>query len=374
MTQMTRSPPIAGCIQPRLRTSQRSHQQSVSVQYTGLHGHFTRLGSEFDRATGARRGMNHTCPLLPAPALVLFVLVGVPPPGLAQGRAPDLGQTSIEDLLNDHDHASGRKEQPPSRQPAAVFVSRRTTSGARASGRCGAAPAGAGVQVAADQLEQLGGVDRGFNNLFSTSCLVLIDGRSVYKRNFSGVFWDAEDLVLDDINRIESICGPGGDVWGANAVNGVINIVMKAAGDTQGVVVRVGGGTLDPYRRPCVTGDRSAVRRIASTRSGATRRYASDKRNGGRRQVEQSHDRRAPRVDAWPGPVDGGWSVRSGDGHPLWRFIEDRRPARHRWPTSLLVSQRQRRRPVDAPRRQRVRAAGAVGSRDSRRATSVTTT
>ena len=75
---------------------------------------------------------------------------------------------------------------------------------------------------------------RGFNDLFSNKLLVLIDGRSIYTRVFSGVFWDAEDLVLEDIDRIEVIRGPGGAVWGANAVNGVINIVTKTARDTRG--------------------------------------------------------------------------------------------------------------------------------------------
>jgi iron complex outermembrane receptor protein len=77
---------------------------------------------------------------------------------------------------------------------------------------------------------------RGFNNPFENKLLVLIDGRIVYSPLFSGVYWDAQDVVLDDIERIEVISGPGATMWGANAVNGVINIITKAAGLTQGVL------------------------------------------------------------------------------------------------------------------------------------------
>src|SRR5207248_6833183 len=75
--------------------------------------------------------------------------------------------------------------------------------------------------------------------------LVLIDGRSVYTPLFSGVYWDSQDLPLEDIERIEVIRGPGATVWGANAVNGVINITTKSAKDTQGLLITAGAGTED---------------------------------------------------------------------------------------------------------------------------------
>src|SRR6266566_1292907 len=84
---------------------------------------------------------------------------------------------------------------------------------------------------------------RGFNGTTANKLLVLIDGRSVYTPLFSGVFWDVQDTLLEDVDRIEVITGPGATLWGANAVNGVINILTKSARDTQGLLLYGGGGT-----------------------------------------------------------------------------------------------------------------------------------
>ena len=84
---------------------------------------------------------------------------------------------------------------------------------------------------------------RGFNTDSANKLLVLMDGRSVYTPLFSGVFWDVQDYLLEDIDRIEVISGPGGTLWGANAVNGVINITSKSAKDTQGTYWETSGGS-----------------------------------------------------------------------------------------------------------------------------------
>jgi len=100
---------------------------------------------------------------------------------------------------------------------------------------------------------------RGFNTDLANKLLVLMDGRTVYTPLFSGVFWDVQDYLMEDLDRIEVISGPGGTLWGANAVNGVINIVSKSSKDTQGSLH--GGG-----RRFLAAGfRRGALRRTLAT-------------------------------------------------------------------------------------------------------------
>src|SRR5918992_1449902 len=84
---------------------------------------------------------------------------------------------------------------------------------------------------------------RGFNSATANKLLVLIDGRSVYTPLFSGVFWDVQNVMLEDIDRIEVISGPGATLWGANAVNGVINVITKSARETQGALLSGGAGS-----------------------------------------------------------------------------------------------------------------------------------
>lgn len=86
---------------------------------------------------------------------------------------------------------------------------------------------------------------RGFNGSLANKTLVLIDGRAVYDTLFGGTFWTIQDVLLEDVDRIEVIRGPGSTLWGANAVNGVINVITKSAKDTQGLFVETGGGNYE---------------------------------------------------------------------------------------------------------------------------------
>ena len=102
-----------------------------------------------------------------------------------------------------------------------------------------------GVQVARVNANSWAISIRGFNGTLDNKLLVLIDGRTVYDPLFSGVYWDIQDTVLEDIDRIEVIRGPGAALWGANAVNGVINIITKKAQDTQGNLASATVGNQD---------------------------------------------------------------------------------------------------------------------------------
>src|ERR1700691_3732210 len=164
----------------------------------------------------------------------------------AQNAQPDLTALKIEDLMNVNVTSASKKEQKLSQVPAAIFVI--TTEDIRRSG----------ATNIPDLLRMVPGLDvaqinpstwaisaRGFNGEYSDKLLVLIDGRTVYTPSFSGVFWDAQDVPLDFIARIEVIRGPGASVWGTNAVNGVINITTKSARETQGGTLTANGGTLE---------------------------------------------------------------------------------------------------------------------------------
>ena len=100
-----------------------------------------------------------------------------------------------------------------------------------------------GMQVAQIAANKWAVTARGFNGYYANKLLVMVDGRSVYLPVFSGTYWDTLDLLLEDIERIEVIRGPGGTLWGANAVNGIINIITKHTNDTQQNLFSTGGGT-----------------------------------------------------------------------------------------------------------------------------------
>jgi iron complex outermembrane receptor protein len=157
---------------------------------------------------------------------------------------PDLASMSLEDLMNIHVTSVSKEDQKMSQVAAAVFV-----IGQKDIRRSGA------ISIP-DLLRMVPGLDvaqinantwaisaRGFNSQFANKLLVLVDGRAVYTPLLAGVSWDTVDVPVEDIERIEVIRGPGGTVWGNNAVNGVINIITKKAQDTKGALLTSGGGT-----------------------------------------------------------------------------------------------------------------------------------
>jgi len=139
-----------------------------------------------------------------------------------------------------------RKESTVGQTPAAVFVI--TNEMIRRSGVRTVPEAlrmAPGVQVARTDANKWAVSIRGFNGRFANKLLVQIDGRTVYQPLFGGVFWDVQNVLLEDVERIEVIRGPGGTIWSDNAVNGVINVVTRSAEDTVGTFVEAGGGKLE---------------------------------------------------------------------------------------------------------------------------------
>ncbi len=157
-----------------------------------------------------------------------------------------LKQLTLEQLGDLHVVTASKAPQQVLRTPAAVYVITQDDiqrSGAKSlPDILRLAP---GVEVAQIDSSTFSVGIRGFGSRLARSVLVLIDGRSVYTPLFAGVYWEMQDTLLQDIDRIEVIRGPGATLWGSNAVNGVINIITKDAHETQGTSVEVGGGSVD---------------------------------------------------------------------------------------------------------------------------------
>jgi len=178
-----------------------------------------------------------------AAAVFALVLLAIAAPDHAS-QAADLTELSMEQL-GDIEVTSVSK-QPEPRGGAAAAIAVITNDDIRRSGALNIPDAlrmAPGLHVARAGGDSWAVSSRGFANLNSGKLLVLMDGRSLYTPLFSGVFWDVQDTLLEDVDRIEVIRGPGAALWGANAMNGVINITTKTARDTQGVLLTGGGGT-----------------------------------------------------------------------------------------------------------------------------------
>lgn len=161
----------------------------------------------------------------------------------AQSGGRELADLSLEELSRiEVTSVSGRAE-PLSGAPASIYVI--TGEDIRRSAATSLAEAlrlAPNLQVARIDARNYAVTARGANGAFENKLLVLIDGRIVYTPLFSGVFWDAQDVMLEDVERIEVISGPGGTLWGSNAVNGVINVITRSARDTQGTLIAAGAG------------------------------------------------------------------------------------------------------------------------------------
>jgi len=165
----------------------------------------------------------------------MMAALAFPPVAIPQDISKELADASIETLMSMQVTSVSRRQEKIRNTSAAVYVI--TSDDIRRSG----------ITDIADLLRMVPGMNvaqsnsstwaisaRGFNAPYSTKLLVTVDGRSVYDPTFSGVFWNLQNLVLQDIDRIEVIRGPGATMWGSNAVNGVISITTKKASATQG--------------------------------------------------------------------------------------------------------------------------------------------
>lgn len=200
----------------------------------------------YTRAAKGHVGLAACC-LLSLPAAAIPSLAG------AAERAPEtaaldeggsrLAEMSLQELMDIEVTSVSHRPEKASAAAAAVFVI--TADDIRRSGMTSLpdilrlAP---GVNVAQAHNGQWAVSIRGFNDAYSSKLLVLVDGRPIYSAAYAGVLWFMQDMPLEDIERIEVIRGPGAAVWGANAVNGVINIITKPAEETQGALVSLTGG------------------------------------------------------------------------------------------------------------------------------------
>ena len=222
------------------------------------------------RQTADHRAHRRNAVALLAGCWLIWGIAAPPVQASQQAENPlpaDLTQLSLDELLNIEVTSVSKHAEPLEDSAAAVFVL--TGDEIRSSGARSIAEAlrlVPGLDVARSSAQTYAISARGFNATSADKLQVLLDGRSVYTPLFSGVFWDALDTYLGDIDRIEVIRGPGAALWGANAVNGVINIITKSARDTQGMSARASGGTVERG----FAGARAGL----ATDSGAMRIYA----------------------------------------------------------------------------------------------------
>ncbi|MDX8406633.1 MAG: TonB-dependent receptor, partial [Mariprofundus sp.] len=178
-------------------------------------------------------------------AIVALLLFGWTPAAMAADDNAYMDM-SLEDLLSVEVSSVSRKQELLRNAGAAIFVI--SAEDIRRSGATSIPETlrmVPGMNVARINANEWAVSSRGFNGRFANKLLVQIDGRSVYTPSFSGVYWDDQDTILEDIERIEVIRGPGATLWGSNAVNGIINIITKQSIDAQGGLLVAGGGSFE---------------------------------------------------------------------------------------------------------------------------------
>ncbi|HET8708128.1 MAG TPA: TonB-dependent receptor plug domain-containing protein [Pseudomonadales bacterium] len=179
--------------------------------------------------------------------LVGIILLGLSSASMAEEQTDsDFAKLELEDLMNIQVTSASKKDQRLAEAATAIYVldqNKLKRSGATTV--MDALRLVPGLNVARVGSHTWAISARGFNGRLANKLLVLIDGRTVYSPLFSGVNWQVQDLILDDIDRIEVIRGPGATIWGANAVNGVINIITKKADQTQGNLASALAGSFD---------------------------------------------------------------------------------------------------------------------------------
>jgi iron complex outermembrane receptor protein len=180
-------------------------------------------------------------------ARILVLLLGVAGPRAwgddQQGGPRELKNMTLEELSQIEVTTPSKQPAKAFATPAAIYVI--TGEDIRRSGATSIPEAlrlAPGVEVARIDGSKWSIGIRGFGSRNARSVLVLIDGRTVYTPLFDGTYWEVQDTMMEDIDRIEVIRGPGGTIWGPNAVNGVINIITKEAGSTKGTLITAGSG------------------------------------------------------------------------------------------------------------------------------------
>jgi len=218
----------------------------------------------------SRRDKPPTLSAIAGSLLACGLLVSGPAQAIATA-SEDLAELSLEQLSSIKVTSVSRRPEPLANAAASIYVI--TADDIR---RSAARSLPEALRLAPNlQVARLNGREyaisaRGFNATTANKLLVQLDGRSLYTPFFSGVLWDAQDVILADVDRIEVISGPGGTQWGSNAVNGVINIITRRAGDTQGGLVTASTGTAQHD---------VAARYGAKTDSGAAYRFYAKRDN-----------------------------------------------------------------------------------------------